>query len=140
MEKVGYKNIEQKCWYCNRNNADPDSLNVEESQSTNVTIKGIYKYKKTTKRNWKVVRCTECKEIHKKGDAAIGIITILAYISSYITVCFFFEDHWFKYIVGLFLALFPTYVIAYVITFCTGHFYAIKYNTKTRWSRGGDVL
>jgi len=137
MEKLN-----QKCWYCKRNDADPKFLNTEENQSTEVKLKGFYKYKKTTTKTWKVVRCKDCYEIHQKGNREIGIASVIAYLISYILLCVLFDasKNWFEFFIFLFLALVPTYIIAYITAFSLGHFYASKYNTQPKWSRGGDVL
>lgn len=132
----------QKCWYCKRNSADPQYLNIEKNETTETTLKGFKKYTKSTTKEWKVVRCKECYEIHQKGEKLTKIAVLITYISSYILICYWAKGvgEWIKYIVILFIALLPTLVLSYVLTFAIGHYYAHKFDIKTRWSRGGDVL
>jgi hypothetical protein len=142
MERLKPDISKQKCWYCKRNDADSEYLNIEKNETTQTTIKGFKKYTKTSAKEWKVVRCKECYEIHQKGIKLTEVVSLITYISSYVLLCVLFQGtgEWIKYIIFLFIALLPTYVFAYLFTLFQGYYYAYKYNIKTRWSRGGDVL
>ena len=142
MEKKIDENSTQKCWYCKRNNSDSKYLNNEKEEKVEVTIKGFYKYKKKSTKEWKVVRCKECYEIHQKGNKLVEIVSLITYLASYILLCYNLQEikGWLKFIIFIYLAGIPTYVFAYIFTLTIGYFYAYKYNIKTKWSRGGDVL
>ena len=136
------KQSAQLCWYCKRNPSDSQYLNIEENTSTNTEIKGIYKKTTTTKKQWKVVRCKECYEIHNIGESIKGHLFLIIYIVSYSMLCYFitFKEQWFKYILMIFFALVPTLLLLYIIYFTIGHYNAYKYKTSPKWARGGDVL
>jgi hypothetical protein len=136
------KQSTQLCWYCKRNLSDPEYLNIEENTSTNTEIKGIYKKTTTTKKQWKVVRCKECYEVHNIGENLKGYIFLVLYILSYVLLCIYIDakEPWLKYVLMIFFALFPTFLVLYIIYFTIGYYNAYKYKTKPKWARGGDVL
>jgi hypothetical protein len=136
------KENNQLCWYCQRNPSEPEYLNIEEKISTDTEIKGIYKKTTTTKKNWKVVRCKQCYEIHKKGEGIKGYLFLIIYVISYIVLCYYLpaRDPIVKYIIMIFFALVPTVLLLYIIYFTIGYYNAFKYKTRPKWARGGDIL
>ncbi|GEM_PF-3309012 len=142
METITNEESMQKCWYCKRNYADPKYLNIEERRTTSTKIVGIKKYTSTNTREWKVERCKECYEIHKKGEFFIGISSLISYFASYVLLCYWSEGigDWIKYILFIFAAAIPLFVVMYILQFFIGHYYAYKYKVKTKWAKGGDII
>ena len=69
----------QKCYYCKKNQSEKEFMNSEESNSTEVEFKGIYKHKTKTKKSWEVIRCKECFENHKKVDKITSNLYFIVY-------------------------------------------------------------
>lgn len=124
----------QKCWYCKRNNAEKEFLNIIDKTSTDVEIKGIYKVKNTKYRTLMVVRCKECYNIHKNVSKNSKYLSFATFILLFLYLIINNSE---SLSYSILYAAFLGFIIYFVFKLILGYTYAIKYKTKAEWSRGG---